>query len=1061
MNPKISITKVSAVTDRRYRLSSRATLGFAVFLLGLFFNANLSAQENLIGTVGLAHTDVNGRNWAYITWQAGDAESLGNQAFALYGKPGLASSTSNYVRLAIMARQQDTHVIDSLLQRGKNLGDDLNILDNDLNQLFGELIPSMSLSTADKLSAILRGTTGGDLTYRNLNLLSRLHPGVALTLGVAAAEMFPSGITNMTYEVRQWDLVANTDRAVIGRVTVVAGQPLMLPSPGLAVELPDDSGSGHLNIKLRWAVPDSLRRLGIATHGFNVWRFSKTRAESLGYNVTPPSAAQILAAAATYPNEVQRINDLPVVIPKVFTTNNVADFSTNGDSKTFFITDNNHVALGSPPMVSGQKFYYFVTARDLLGRDGVPSSGKLLTACDRIPPQAPRHLRARTTHSYTGGAADDGILLEWQKPPGIYPKPLSYFLYRYDSLMELKETADDPFTNRIAGPLNFPGATNLLSYIDHPCTNTVFQTNESFWYVVRAFETNDCGTNISDHSGAAWGACRDWQGPGAINGFFETTCYQPFVDCFSSTTTADYPPHQNTCHCILTCIRTNSLIEWAEFVFNCSGQRTTNRLAFGSKSDTVTANVFIPAGSCHVRCRVGTIGGAVALSGDCGNPDCQDTNKTTFVFHAGVTPGPNVINGQNTNADCTTFFVRQPYPNPDPGSNSGTNTGIKITLTLPFGTKEYRLYRSVDGGPRGLVSDSTNVMGAVSITDDAMPANSATICYYAQALDENGNPGPLQLIEPCIDVTGSIGEPQLSPIAGTALSISGSIMYLKWFCPTPGVDHFEVLISNGDDINSTSLTKPLVPIPLTIGSDGAEENYTIWRTPRVGALFGTNDNFAIYVNTAVGREHSVYIRAIDIHGNAGPLSNLEKFKGGLEKIILQPKVAWPARELPAISTRHFTPALSLIDTNLTCFDGVGVVVGTLTLCNYDCLAPSFRLNSLVWATDSDGNPPWPCVLYRQQVANAKFPNVPGDVVQVSPLIESVFTGPEMPICPDYPTLRDPYFIVNPNGDNTSQIFLKDTQPVIGGARYRYSLVRFKPNHEILEIISLGEIGVSP
>jgi hypothetical protein len=247
---------------------------------------------------------------------------------------------------------------------------------------------------------------------------------------------------------------------------------------------------------------------------------------------------------------------------------------------------------------------------------------------------------------------------------------------------------------------------------------------------------------------------------------------------------------------------------------------------------------------------------------------------------------------------------------------------------------------------------------------------------------------------------------------------------------------------------------------LTNSTEDASENYTIWRTPRVGALFGTNDNFSIYVNTAVGREHSVLIRAIDIHGNAGPLSNLEKFKGGLEKIILQPKVAWPAREVPAISTRHFTPALTLIDTKSTCFDGVGVVVGTVTVCHFDCTTPGISTNSLVWATDSDGNPPWPCVLYRQQVANLKFPSVSGDVVQVSPLIESVFTGPPTPPF-DCPTLRDPYFNINYNGDNTSKIFLKDPQPVVRGARYRYSLVRFKPNHEMLEIISLGEIGLAP
>jgi hypothetical protein len=352
----------------------------------------------------------------------------------------------------------------------------------------------------------------------------------------------------------------------------------------------------------------------------------------------------------------------------------------------------------------------------------------------------------------------------------------------------------------------------------------------------------------------------------------------------------------------------------------------------------------------------------------------------------------------------------------------------------------------------------------VSISDDAMPINSATICYYAQALDENGNPGPLQLVEPCIDVTGSIGQPQQSPISGTALSISGSIMNLTWFCPTPGVNHFEVWISNGKDISSTLLTRSGETNSVTTGTGTAAEDYTLWRTPRVGALFGTNDNFSLLVNTAVGREHSVLIRAIDIHGNAGPLSNQETFKGGLEKIILQPKVAWPAREVPAISTRTFKPALALADVNESCFDGIGVVVGRAQICaTYStCVSMGYLNGSLKWAADSDGNPPWPCVLYRQQVANAKFPNVPGHVVQVSPLIEGVFLGGPNPPG-DCPTIRDPFFTtkLNVSIEQLTDIYLKDTQPVVAGARYRYSLVRFKSNHEILEIISLGEIGVAP
>jgi hypothetical protein len=103
----------------------------------------------------------------------------------------------------------------------------------------------------------------------------------------------------------------------------------------------------------------------------------------------------------------------------------------------------------------------------------------------------------------------------------------------------------------------------------------------------------------------------------------------------------------------------------------------------------------------------------------------------------------------------------------------------------------------------------------------------------------------------------------------------------------------------------------------------------------------------------------------------------------------------------------------------------------------------------------------PAVLYRQQVANFFYPTVSGDVVQVSPLIENIFfsgTGP------NYTYLNDPFFMLSLAGSGQNLYFdivLKDTQPVVVGARYRYSFVRFKDNHEIAEVLPLGEVEVTP
>src|SRR6185369_507511 len=104
--------------------------------------------------------------------------------------------------------------IEPLLRRAENLGDDMNKLNQDLQQLFVSLVPSSSISRADQLSAVIRGSLNNPDYYQNLLLLARNHAGINLALGFADAEL----ITNrVTFEVRAYDLTSGQDLAVIGR----------------------------------------------------------------------------------------------------------------------------------------------------------------------------------------------------------------------------------------------------------------------------------------------------------------------------------------------------------------------------------------------------------------------------------------------------------------------------------------------------------------------------------------------------------------------------------------------------------------------------------------------------------------------------------------------------------------------------------------------------------------------------------------------------------------------------------------------------------------------------
>jgi len=1034
-----------------------ALLSFALAALA----SELRAQPDLLSTVGLAHRDATGRDWAYVVWQSPNSSAVAAQSFAVYAKVGAAASTNNYERKAIVARQQDTHVIDSLLRRAINLGDDLGALEGDIDKLFGEIVPAGTLGVSAKLSAVLRGTTGNERAYRNLTLMSRIHPGVALCLGTANAELFPAGVSNLTFEVRQWNPLTQSDLAVVGRVTVAAGVPLVLPSAGMPVEFPDATASGNLNIKLRWPMTDQLRRLSLAMHGFNLWRITRSYAEANNWHITPPTTAQLLAAPG---NVRERLNNSPILASKYFSAADVADFSTNGDPKTFFFTDDNKFFLpGNTHFQDGQAFYYFVTARDLLGRDGQPSPGLLARACDRIPPQAPRHLRVISVHNYAGGQGREGLKLSWYPPAGP-PVNYAYHVYRYDTRLELQQLSHLPNTNRIAGPLFFPPGTAPFTYIDQPCTNG---TTDTFWYVVRAAESNACVTNISPPSAAAWGACRDWAGPSSVTGVVYTVCHSPDVICLNSTSEPE-AAHPNKCHFRLICYRDSKLIEWAEFYLNNSTNPIGGRLFFANKATNVVQDIYLPVGQGYqFRCRVGTVDGVEDIGGPCQLADCNEVTVVNVRFLATIQR--SVVQGTPDIAGCHSHFKQLPSPPSGSVTNSTeTNNPITITLNLPPGTKEYRLYRSVDGGPKGLVSQGTNTTNTVTITDDALPVNSCTICYYSQPFDENGNPGPLTRVEPCVPVAGLLPAPQQLPLTGSPITISGnSPMNISWFCPSPGIDHFEVWISDAAGVTSSDLTLvPILPIavfrpfgvPVASSNSTDTAEYTIYRTARVGAAFGSNDLFSVTATTSLGHEHKVMIRAVDIHGNTGPLSNEEQFRTSLKAITLLPHVAWPARDLPLPTNRVFTPTIEPINVKTPCFDGIGIKIGVVeTEGTITCASAPLVSAQIELSVDRLGSNFMPAVLYRQQVSSFAYPTVSGDVVQVSPLIEDIAIEGSGNIT----NLRDPFFSLWPQTFPNWDLVLKDTQPVVVGARYRYAFVRFKENHEILEIIPVGEVEVTP
>ena len=260
------------------RLLCAVSSGLWTLSFGLGLNAaRRAASADIVYTVGTTTRDSHGRDWAYILWQGVEPSLVSNRVFAVYAKPGDATNNAPlHPSVAGHAANRPTRHRAAAGTRGQR-GRRHDETGPGHRQLFGSFIPPTSVTRADQLSAVIRGSMGTPEFYQDLLLLARNHPGVDLALGFADAELIGPGLT--TFEVRAFDPVTGRDLAVIGRVTVEAGNPTVLPAPGPPVLVPVPNPMGDLNLKFRWGTPDNLRRLGLMQFGFNLYRVEMNYAE--------------------------------------------------------------------------------------------------------------------------------------------------------------------------------------------------------------------------------------------------------------------------------------------------------------------------------------------------------------------------------------------------------------------------------------------------------------------------------------------------------------------------------------------------------------------------------------------------------------------------------------------------------------------------------------------------------------------------------------------------------------------------------------------------------------
>ncbi len=1098
-------------------------------------------DEPMVMTVGTVHNDTpSGDTWTYLTWEETLDGALDEGPVAVFRKSGEAEAPAPFDRVAVVSWLSDPLTIQSMLNRAPELNDDLARLESNIDEIFGEMLAATDdlpsdgdpaeVSLAHKVAALLNAAAADAEQRETVRWLARVHPVLNLCLGRAFAEVVADS-GPVTYEVRHWDPAEGQSLEVIGRITLDPGAGIVrLPAAGYAVEVPPDGPRGHLSVRLRWATPDDLRVRAPLHFGYNVYRMTEDYARDVGYDERPPhpDALSDYAGDPTF-TEVVRANRAPVVTDRILSENEALDLSIQpGDQEPFFFFgDDNDRFNHGVPFEDGDGFYYFITARDILGRDGYASDGTHVVVCSQMPPNPPGRVWVENHYRYEDGdpQGQQHLAVHWE--PSSSDTAEQYYVYRFTSVNEMQiATQQDHRTEdfRIAGPIEAKG-DGVMTYIDDGSGNDWLRYPAGpadygvpYLYTVRAEEMSACGGNLSGHGAPAWGVLRQREGPEAVDATLipnsRAITIQPpqsIVDVAADMEVFESRVFQ------VAVQRLNPAIEWAEIQIVAPMRapyphRNLGRQVFGG-DDEVSANFIMWEWHLNQPPTIlVTAGGSgltpaqsyVYLPDLNAKPDTgTGGNIGRMVFIADVETGPG-LDGVDPNLHVST----------DPVTGEIFCLDLEVIIEAGSPAAEWRIYRRIGQGDLELVHQEMREPGAdgtLDWQDCALPARGGIACYFVQALDDEGNPGPMTRAG-CVQLepTHSLPTPMLYPVRSLGTE-DDSLATVSWFSSPEGVDRFEILIAaeggTPPEHISDELSARRNDTPITLPGF-EDQNFHVYETARVGVgLHGDGPEFSVQASFLSGTDHTILIRAVGqgpftgrpandgrpaiAERQRGALSNSETFQWTAPEDEPGPLVPWPARSLPPLADN----GARLIADMVTPQTGAGVRIGEFRFVTfeenpqpvsmpgthpyplpfeYDPNDAVFSVNGLESVSDDADTDKslLPAVLYRYQVPNSVFPDVGGNLVQVSPLIREIafqvrpddakersdFEHAYAAFPPgghkDYNILQDPFLAAKmKEGANalmrkTHDLFILDNQPVVFGAKYRYLLVRFNDDGEI-------------
>jgi hypothetical protein len=661
-----------------------------------------------------------------------------------------------------------------------------------------------------------------------------------------------------------------------------------------------------------------------------------------------------------------------------------------------------------------------------------------------MPPQVPKRLEVENVYRFddVSGNTLQHLRVSWLREN---PSEVShYWVYRWNSPADALANAGNPSVANLLARIPNTGTNNRLELVDDgtlqlpaapPPPSLPADAGRTFWYTVRAEDDTPCKTpagvgNLSGPSAPAFGVLRDWIGPTNSSRGLTARCCSVQNQFSSDTGTLNQGLVR------LRAVQGNPRVAWVEFR-ETGGVLPVSRYEFSKIVNTIEIAVNF-SGAAQFEARFGTAAGAVSAW----QAGLNLTSSNNVPLHTWT----SAVSCSKQAWPCGTGF----FDPVDPDTGDITDVCGQIAQTP--GAVEWRVYRRVGAGA-ALVQISSGKFPENDWCDTSVPGAPATLCYFAQLFDQDGNPSVIVRLG-CVESLGTEKLPkpvvtlaQVTPVAGPAPAVVPGA--LEWFCPRPGVERFEIAIVPPPPASPQVIWLPVPGAQEAIGTD-----YGIFASPRLPAGFGGNGSeFAQSVGLLRGVNYRARVRAIrtSVAPDGSPMQASGDWSDEMPFTLAVvsgeptgPQVPWPARPVPAIN-----PAVEVF-AEFDLQEEIGRVEigtippsvpvsasGTFTIVGGDSLEPYFTV-------------PPPFVIYRHDAS----PGRRAEMTQITHyvtgfLATTVGTPPNQSL-----QITDKLLMVKRRNNEPGgpyRIWIRDTQPVIGGRSYRYSVVRHGEDREIVEV----------